>query len=320
MPEAKIPEDESTRLETLRSLNILDTAPEERFDRLTRVAKRTFEVPIAVVSLVDENRQWFKSALGIDMIETPRAMAFCSHAILGKGVLIIPDAQQDPRFSDNPLVLGEAHIRFYAGCPIVLDGQPMGTLCIIDQKPRQLAQDDIEALKDLAAIVEQTLAAYQLSTIDELTKIPNRRGFLSLAQHSLNLCARQNIPVSLVFVDLDKFKSINDTFGHAEGDNALITFSTKIQNRSRKSDIFARLGGDEFVFLLPNTSKEIAEKVMQDYRNLLAKHNKKEKNGYDIGFSCGIVEYIQGTPPSIEIMLAQGDSLMYEVKRAKRAK
>lgn len=157
------PQDESCRLETLRSLDILDTSPEERFDRLTRMAKRMFRVPIALVSLVDENRQWFKSCVGLDVAETPRDVSFCGHAILGDGIFIIPNAKEDERFADNPLVTGEPHVLFYAGCPIrAWNGQALGTLCIIDHRPRNLSPDEIEAFKDLASMAERELAAVQM--------------------------------------------------------------------------------------------------------------------------------------------------------------
>ena len=162
------PKNEQERLETLRSMNILDTPAEERFDRLTRMAKRMFGVPIALVSLIDENRQWFKSCVGLDASETSRDISFCGHAILSNNVLIIPNALQDARFADNPMVLGDPNIRFYAGCPLrAPNGSMVGTLCIIDQKPRNFEKDDIEGLKDLASMVERELALVQMATLDE---------------------------------------------------------------------------------------------------------------------------------------------------------
>ena len=114
-----IPKDEEERLRALRLLNILDTSDEERFDRLTRLAKRMFGVPIALVSLVDENRQWFKSCIGLEVRETPRDISFCGHSILGDDIFIVNDASSDVRFSDNPLVTDDPNIRFYAGCPLI---------------------------------------------------------------------------------------------------------------------------------------------------------------------------------------------------------
>jgi len=313
-----IPQDEQTRLEALRSVDVLDTLPDERFDRLTRMAKRMFGVPIALVSLVDENRQWFKSCIGLDASETSRDISFCGHAILGDGLFIIPNALEDKRFADNPLVLGDPNIRFYAGWPLTLNGHKLGTLCIIDQKPRSFEKEDVEALKDLASMVEHELAAVQLATLDELTNISNRRGFMVLAQHSLNLCARQKIPAALVFLDLDKFKPINDKYGHTEGDRVLITFASQMKSSLRDSDVFARLGGDEFVVLLSNTSKQQAEQIMVKFNRSLKKFNQEANRGYDVTFSYGIVESNPEKHPAIDELLLNGDTLMYEVKRAKR--
>lgn len=312
------PQEEQARLETLRSLSILDTPPEERFDRLARMAKRLFGVPIALVSLVDENRQWFKSCLGLSMSETSRDISFCGHAILGNDMFIIPDTLADERFADNPLVLNDPYIRFYAGCPLrAPNGRKLGTLCIIDRQPRNFWEEDFEALKDLASMVERELAAVQLATLDELTNISNRRGFMMLAQHSLNLCVRQKSSVSLVFMDLDKFKPINDTFGHAEGDRALTAFAQQMKAACRDSDIFARLGGDEFSMLLINVSKEHAENVVSRLRESVEIYNQVAKRGYDISFSHGIVEFNPEKHRTIDAMLADGDSLMYGLKRSK---
>lgn len=126
---------EHTRLIALESLGVLDTPAEQRVDRFTRLAAMTFGVPIALVSLVDQNRQWFKSRCGLDVAETPRSMAFCSHAVELGDMLVIEDAAADPRFAANPLVTGAPHIRFYAGQPLFSDGQAVGTLCIIDRAP-----------------------------------------------------------------------------------------------------------------------------------------------------------------------------------------
>lgn len=318
MQKPDITQDEQARLETLRSLSILDTPPEERFDRLTRMAKRLFGVPIALVSLVDGNRQWFKSCFGLSVSETSRDISFCGHAILGNDLFIVPDTTADERFSDNPLVLNDPYIRFYAGCPLrAPNGSKLGTLCIIDRQPRSFGKDELEALIDLASMVERELAAVQMATLDELTAISNRRGFIMLAQHSLHLCIRQKLSASLVFVDLDKFKVINDTFGHAEGDRALIAFAEQMKTTCRDSDIFARLGGDEFAMLLINSSGEYAEYIVSRLHQSVEKYNQEAKRGYDIMFSHGVVEFIPEKHSTIEAMLSDGDSLMYALKKSK---
>jgi len=312
------PHDEQARLETLRSLGILETAPEERFDRLTRTAKRLFGVPIALVSLIDENRQWFKSCIGLSVSETSRDISFCGHAILGDDLFIIPDTIVDERFADNPLVLNDPYIRFYAGYPLrAPNGRKLGTLCIIDRQPRNFGKGELEALTDLAAMVEREIAVAQLATLDELTNISNRRGFMMLAQHSLHLCVRRKLSASLVFMDLDKFKPINDTFGHAEGDKALTVFAKQMQAMCRDEDIFARLGGDEFALLLIDASKENAENVVSRLCHSVEKYNQEAKRGYDVSFSYGIVEFNPDKHHTIDALLADGDSLMYELKRSK---
>lgn len=313
-----IPSNESQRLATLKSIDMLDTQAEERFDRLTRMAKRMFGVPIALVSLVDENRQWFKSCVGLSATETSREISFCGHAILDNDVFIVPNALEDPRFADNPLVLNEPNIRFYAGCPLVVSGYRLGTLCIIDQTPRQFNHEDVEALTDLASTVERELAAIQLATLDELTGIANRRGFLTLAQNSLNLSVRNQFAMTLVYLDLDNFKQINDNFGHAAGDAVLIDFANLLKHAFRDSDVFARIGGDEFVLLLNSTTKLQADKVICTFWQSLRTYNQQSEHAFDVSFSSGIVEFNKQEHGTIDALLSASDKQMYELKNAKK--
>ncbi|HEV2755159.1 MAG TPA: response regulator [Actinomycetota bacterium] len=152
---APLPPDEDVRIAALRRYEILDSAPEEAFERITKLAQRLFDVPIALVSLVDVDRQWFKSCIGLDTRSTSRDVSFCAHAILGDDVLVVPDATLDPRFSGNPDVLGGPGIRFYAGAPLqTAEGVSLGTLCVIDDHPRPgLSARDRQTLTDLARIV-----------------------------------------------------------------------------------------------------------------------------------------------------------------------
>jgi phosphoribosyl 1,2-cyclic phosphodiesterase/DNA-binding response OmpR family regulator len=157
---ARIPEDEERRLSSLRNLRILDTKREETFDRITRLAAALFNVPIALVSLVDENRQWFKSCLGLTAQETSRDTSFCAHVVYSREPMIVADALQDSRFADNPLVINDPRIRFYAGYPLILDdGSCIGTLCILDTRPRSLEGPDLARLRDLTDIALQELRA-----------------------------------------------------------------------------------------------------------------------------------------------------------------
>ena len=314
-----IPHDETMRLRALHSLQILDSPAEARFDRLTRLAQRIFDVPIALISLVDDNRQWFKSHAGLATSETPREISFCGHAILSDDAFIIEDATKDKRFADNPLVPNNPFIRFYAGRPLRhVDGSKLGTLCLIDPTPRTFSDDDIGALNDLAGLVESELAATHLATLDDLTKIMNRRGFITFAEQSLHICLRQELSASLVFFDLNNFKEVNDRFGHAEGDNALVAFAQQMNSTFRDSDIVARFGGDEFVVLLTDAPAALTVETIERFRYSLDAHNKTASRGYDISFSSGIVTVKPGQDYSIHALLSKADTLMYAGKR-KRA-
>ncbi len=311
-------ENEQDRLSALRSLTVLDTPPEERFDRVTRMARRLFGVPIALVSMVDENRQWFKSCLGLDVTETERRISFCGHAILQNGIMVVEDALQDERFHDNPLVSGAPHIRFYAGYPLrTLSGHGLGTLCIIDRVPRKFEDGEIEILADLAGMVERELIAIQLAVLDDLTRISNRRGFLALSRYSLDLCRRQLFPTTLAFFDLDQFKQINDTYGHAEGDQALRIFADQLRESFRASDIFARLGGDEFAALITNVTRETVQDMLARFKNSLTKRCAELKLPYALEFSLGKVEYDPLKHATIEDLLKDADVLMYEQKKTR---
>lgn len=159
MTPAPLPADETDRLHALRDLLLLDTPPEERFDRLARFAAEQLDTPIALLTLVDGQRQWFKSRVGIDVTETPRDISFCGHAIMKNDLFVVEDASRDPRFADNPLVAGEPHIRFYAGAPLSAPGgHRIGTLCVIDTVPRTLGPVELSILDALRRLANETLA------------------------------------------------------------------------------------------------------------------------------------------------------------------
>ncbi|RAR65921.1 PAS domain S-box-containing protein/diguanylate cyclase (GGDEF)-like protein [Paraburkholderia unamae] len=227
---APLPLDEDARLRALRQLDILDTDPEEAFDRIARLAAFAFAMPIVLVSLVDEERQWFKSHHGLAACETPRSVSFCAHAVLSKRLLVVEDALDDERFLDNPLVTGAPNIRFYAGSPLCLaDGQVVGTLCLIDAKPR--AFDDAQAamLAEFALLVERELELRR-QLIRSRTEHERDRRSLAISEARFRTVFQQT-PIGKAVVDLDgRFLDVNQKFtqiiGYEESELRKLTFAS----------------------------------------------------------------------------------------------
>ncbi len=312
----KITENEAQRIRALHSLNILDTGPEERFDRLTRLAQHMFNVPIAVVSLVDEDRQWFKSSCGLSVEETPRNISFCGHAILSDEPMIIHDATKDARFYDNPLVTGDLGIRFYAGAPIHdASGNIMGTLCLIDTQTREFTNSDVIALKDLAELASRELIAVELATRDYLTGLLNRRGFMEQARKQLLAAAENDEHSVYMSLDMNNFKSINDDFGHTEGDEALKYFAKVMKKIFRGSDLMARIGGDEFAVLLSSDQVIDNTLLLSRFQRAIARDNEESDKGYNLSFSYGAVAIDPRDKVSLDDIIREADAFMYRDKK-----
>ncbi|MBC53233.1 MAG: diguanylate cyclase [Gammaproteobacteria bacterium] len=278
--------DESRRLQVLHSLNILDTPPDERFDRITRLAARLFRVPIALFTLVDSNRQWFKSSLGLDVTETARDISFCTHAIEQEDVMVIPDATQNPAFKNNPLVLQDPNIRFYAGCPVHADtGSRLGTLCLIDREPREFSRHDEAILRHAAQMIENELTADFLAHVDPLTNMLNRRGFDSRAQEALSLCHDADLQACLFLLDLVNFKAFNQQHGPAAGDRALIEFSRLLRETFRGSDLIARYGDDDFVILMVDIDPLGPQAALRRLRTIARAIEQPHPFSYNAGWA-----------------------------------
>jgi len=314
------PEIAAAHSATWRSLDILETLPEERFDRITRLCRRLFDVPIALVSLLDSERQAFKSSSEPLRGATPRDISFCGHAILGDDVFVVCDTLADERFHDNPLVIGAPYIRFYAGYPLtVTHDLKLGTLCLMDYKPNHLDDDERESLRDLGHMVEREIIAFQLAISDELTSVANRRGFETIAEHALNLCRRAGKPASLVYFDLNNFKKINDRHGHSEGDHALATFARVLKSVFRDGDVVGRLGGDEFVVFLADSNLEQASGSVDRVREALAAGRDATSRAYDISFSVGQIQFDPARHSCVGDMVMEADKAMYSNKKTSRA-
>ncbi|ECN7187850.1 sensor domain-containing diguanylate cyclase [Salmonella enterica subsp. enterica serovar Newport] len=311
-----IPDSEEQRLKSLYISGLLDTRDDERFERLVRLARKVFQVSIALISLVDRERQWLLACQGLTARETSRNISFCGHAILQEGPFIIPDATADARFHDNSLVTGEPHIRFYAGQSVRLpDGTIAGTLCLIHNVPRTFSDDDISSLRDLACIVENEFQAISLAMTDSLTNIPNRRGFYRAGEKLFRTMNRHHVTFSLIYFDLDKFKPVNDLWGHAEGDEVLITFATFLHQHLKPGEIVGRLGGDEFAALILRNGD--TESFLHTLSVNLDNYNGTSGKPYNINYSFGAVTYAPEQYVTLADMVRKCDEVMYLSKKRK---
>jgi diguanylate cyclase (GGDEF)-like protein len=316
-----MPPNEAERLAALRSYEVLDTGCEAAFDNLAVFAAKLTGAPTAVVSLVDADRQWFKARHGQDMAETSRDMAFCAHGILTPGQpLVVPDATLDPRFADSTLVTGPSRVRFYAGVPLVnQQGFALGMLCVTDTQPRTLSADQCDRLMRLAETVVTTLelrrAMIQVrhfALTDPLTGIANRPAFLETLDRAIARERRQGDPFALLYMDLDGFKTVNDTCGHAVGDQVLREVASVLRRRIRSEDTAARLGGDEFAALLVGGDVNGAPAAERIRNEVMASMHAR---GWPVTASIGAVTF-RSPPRDAMTALGIADRLMYSAKEA----
>lgn len=310
---------ERDRLEALDALDILDTPSEPEFDRVARLIKNIFGVKIALVTMIDAHRQWYKACIGLQASEVSRRDTFCTQTIRSNDPVIVPNALNDPRFSGNRHVLGEPHVRFYAGVPLrTSDGQAIGTVCAIDYEPRPFGEREIGILTDLAEVVISELELRKLAAVDMLTGVMSRRSFREEGANAIALSMRHQSHLSCIAIDIDHFKTVNDTYGHAAGDKALAAVAGAIRDTLRQSDHIGRLGGEEFAVLLPHTGRAKALEVGEKLRAVV------EALTIDIGTqkigvtaSFGIAQF-DIAAKNIDILLAHADSALYEAKKAGR--
>lgn len=314
---------EAQRLKALHQYNILDTPAEDFFDDIVLIAAHVCHTPIALITLIDSTRQWFKAKIGIRAIQTAREISVCQYALAYPDqLLIIPDVTQDARFAENPLVHETPYMRFYAGAPLVTaQRQVMGTLCVIDPRVRLLGQTEQEVLKILARRVVSALdtraevASLQiLSTTDALTGLYNRRAFNATFTEEFLSAKRHGKPLSLVLCDIDHFKRFNDTLGHPAGDRLLQAVAAALRRGARGTDHVARLGGDEFAILLPNTSCEVADQLAERLR--LTVQNQFDDDPA-VTLSVGVADF-KSTMEGWDVLFSQADSAMYQAKKRGR--
>lgn len=308
-----IPSNEAQRLQTLRDLDLLDTAPEERFDRVTRLAKQIFSTSIALVSLVDADRQWFKSRQGLDAEETPRDISFCGHAILDDKIMVVNNAEQDQRFCDNPLVCGNPNIRFYAGYPLAApDGSRIGTLCVIDDKPKDISKEQLQLLRELGRMVEEELIASNDSTLDRVTELSNRNGFITIADHLLPMCRRRKQPATLLMFEVQNLQEIEATSGLPAAENVAVELAHMLMACFRDSDVVARLTYDIFCVLLAGADLEGAEPARYRFDTQLSERNRDSSHEHEMLIATNAVAYKEGRHSDAAALLQDGEVRIVE--------
>ena len=313
------PPNETERLASLKASGLLDTGPAERFDRLTRLAKHLFDVPVAQLSLVDENRLWLKSCDGLDASqrEMPRATSFCTHTLLQEAPLIIRDTHDDTRFQTLPLVVNAPHIRFYVGYPVKLpDGSQAGAFCLMDTEPRDFTNEQLTLLGDFAAIVEDEFALLNTATHDELTGLLNTRGFHALADYALSAHRRRGESMTLGFITLDNYPQITESLGVEEAERALRDLTSVLKGAFRGSDLLARLENNQFAILFADTDEKGAWIAMQYLAELVEQFNSRRQKGWILSVSWGVAQYDEERG-SLAQLIAHADKRTYAIKPPK---
>jgi diguanylate cyclase (GGDEF)-like protein len=314
---------ESKRLAALRSYEVLDTHGEPGFDNTVHLAARLIGTPIALVSFIDAERQWFKARFGVDAAETSRQHAFCAETIRNpSGPLVVPDATLDPRFACSPLVTGAPGIRFYAGVPLVNpQGAAVGALCVIDRVPREISDGSLETLVRLA---EAVMTALELRrTTNQIRRLPMTDILTGLASRCALLCAVENAIAqhsrngegfALLQLDLDHFKHINQRHGHMAGDTVLRHVADILEQSVRVGDLAARFGGDAFAMLLTDGRTDAAGKCALIRARIEAGMLVR---GRDLTASIGAVT-IRPPPADIDAALAAVEAVLDEVQSSGR--
>ncbi|MDN6855836.1 sensor domain-containing diguanylate cyclase [Pseudomonas sp. CAN2814] len=335
MPACPIPVDESLRQQTLDEMNLLDTPAEHYLDTLVQLTQDLVKVDTVLISLIDQDRQWFKARVGLDASETQRDVSFCGYAILGEDTLLVPDATLDQRFADNPLVLGPPHIRFYAGRPLRAgNGQAIGTLCMVDPRPRIMTEEQQANFRDLATLAEGYLQLRTLiqsnrdlrvemdreqrkALLDPLTQLWNRGGLLTFQDRECRLARENHVQLGVLYADLDYFKAINDKHGHAAGDLVLCECARRLRAALRPDDLLVRQGGEEFVALLKVKDGDELQRVAERVRELIGQ-DPVQLPGGPLPVSLSIGCTLLAGEEHVDRALERADGALYSAKQAGR--
>ena len=324
---------EQQRLAAIERLAVTYTPAEECFDRITRLAARIFATPIATLSVVGDQRVWFKSRVGTVISELPRTDTFSNWVMDHDGTLLIPDALADPIFARSEMVINAPYARFYAGIAIRSpNGAKIGSLSVMDTEPRHHSAIDVGYLRDLAAITEdefhrRQLTASQKSMItelgeaqrrammDDLTSVWNRSGLDSILEREFAQASVSGQPISLAMLDIDHFKKVNDLYGHGAGDLALAEVARRLRGAARPVDSVTRYGGEEFAVVLPDCDEHSAQAVGERLRACIAATpiTVGHSTHLDITASVGVATARPHT--IISLLLTRADGALYDAKR-----
>ena len=329
---APIPTNERERLDALFDLQVLDTAPDERLDEIVGLAADLCGTPMAAISLIDSDRQWFVSHRNMPVEHTHRDESFCAHTIMSDQVMVVDDATTDSRFSDNRLVVDHG-FRFYAGAPLIsAEGLAIGAICVIDTVPRTIepwqqkmlqilarqamAQIRLEQLVDSHADVLDDLdTAHRnldfLATHDPLTGVLNRRAVTDLIDGLATANASGSVSTALLFIDLDHFKDVNDTYGHEVGDRVLVTIADRIHLGARGDDAVARLASDEFVVVIPNTALFAPEALARRLLQAISVPVEHKGMGINVSASIGIARWGDAVLSAGDLIRDAGAAMNY---------
>ncbi len=330
---------ETLELAEVHSSSAFYTPIEDRFERITRLARRALDVPVAAVTAVNLQGQWFKSVSGWDITELRLDQSLCEQTVLRGKRVIVPDLARNAQYSVHPFVTGAPGFRFYAGIPLVnARGTVVGTFCVMDTSPRRLDRSDRLILSDLAEFAQRELqtsalhaaqtelvaklsAARRQALLDPLTRTWNRRGGSLLLEAGLALAKKNETTLAVLIVDIDNFKAVNDTFGHAAGDRALRVVAGELLAGVRHNDGVCRFGGDEFfVVFVDISSTEVAEIVRRVSRRI-RRAAVRTGDGRTARISvCAGLKYVSSAETiTADAVLAAADEALYRNKSAHAA-
>ncbi|MBV8047050.1 MAG: GAF domain-containing protein [Paludibacterium sp.] len=315
MQPAPVPDNESLRLAVLDSFDLFYTPAEECFDRLTRVAAQALSMPIAMVTLVGRERQWFKSRVGVGWSEMPRAQSICAHTILQDGPLVVADARQDPRFRQHPLVRAAPGIRFYAGVPLRLAfGFKVGTLCVMDTRPRELDDDQLAMLHDLARAVEDALqqdrqamtraseqgllACQERRTLlDAVSGCWNRAGFEALLQSEAGHARQHASPFALLILTMED--------APADEPALMVEAASRLRRVTQSAGIVTRFSPESFALVIAPCDRAALSRIQRRVRLVMQERPFGRGAGRPLAVNCGGALV---APPGFDVALALVDA------------